>query len=93
MTSLSDVRTFISLVISALWDWSYSFACLVLRAVAATAIFVALSAGALAGQKDARNERPYIYSPDFLAVGVRLLLFGVRRFRLLRLLGLGGRWG
>ena len=61
-------------------DWSYPFACLVLRAVAATAIFVALAAGALAGQKDARDERPYIYSPDFLAVGVRLLLFGVRRF-------------
>ena len=53
-------------------DWSYSFACLVLRAVAATAIFVELVAGALAGQKDARNERPYIYSPDFLAVGVLL---------------------
>ena len=55
-------------------DWSYpsnSFACLVLRAVAATAISVALVAGALAGQKDARNERPYIYSPDFLFVGVR----------------------
>ena len=48
------------------------FACLVLRAVAATAIFVELVAGALAGQKDARNERPYIYSPDLLAVGVRL---------------------
>ena len=51
---------FMWLVISALWDWSYSFACLVLMAVAATAIFVALAAGALAGQKDARNERPYI---------------------------------
>ena len=74
---------FIWLIISAFFwgDWSYPFACLVLRAVAATAIFVALVAGALAGQKDARNERPYIYSPDFLAVGVRLLLFGVLRFR------------
>ena len=37
-----------------------TFACLVLRAVAATAIFVALAAGTLACQKDARNERPYI---------------------------------
>ena len=63
------------------WDYqSYPFACLVLRAVAATAIFVELEAGALACQKDARNERPYIYSPDFLFVGVRLLLFGVLRF-------------
>ena len=68
VTSLSDVRTFILLVISAF----NPFACLVLRAVAATAIFVALAAGALAGQKDARNERPYIYSPDFLLVGVLL---------------------
>ena len=42
-----------------------SFACLVLRAVAATAIFVALAAGALAGQKDARNERPYIFLAGF----------------------------
>ena len=38
-----------------------TFACLVLRAVAATAIFVALAAGTLACQKDARNERPYIF--------------------------------
>ena len=72
VTSRSDVRTFILLIISVFWEWSYPFACLVLRAVAATAIFVELEAVALAGQKDARNERPYIYSPDFLAVGVRL---------------------
>ena len=76
MTSLSDVRTFFWLIISALGSWSYwsrnPFACLVLRAIAATAIFVALAAGALASQKDARNERPYIYSPDFLPVGVLL---------------------
>ena len=63
--------SYILLIISVLGDWSYPFACLVLRAVAATAIFVALGAGALAGQKDARNERPYIYSPDFLFVVVR----------------------
>ena len=37
-------------------DGSYPFAYLVLRAVAATAVFVALAAGALASQKDARNE-------------------------------------
>ena len=48
------------------------FACLVLRAVAATAIFVALAAGALAGQKDARNERPYIFLAGFQLVPVRL---------------------
>ena len=65
VTSRSDVRTFILLIISALFGWSYPFACLVLRAVAATAIFVALVAGALAGQKDARNERPYIFLADF----------------------------
>ena len=75
VTSRSDVRTFIWLIVSAFFfwgDWSYPFGCLVLRAVAATAIFVALVAGALAGQKDARNERPYIYLADFLFVGVRL---------------------
>ena len=55
-------------------------ACLVLRAVAATAIFVALVAGALAGQKDARNERPYIFLADYQLVQVRLLLLEVRRF-------------
>ena len=38
------------------------FACLVLRAVAATAIFVELEAVGVAGQKDARNERPYIFN-------------------------------
>ena len=48
------------------------FACLVLRAVAATAIFVELSAGALAGQKDARNERPYIFLAGYQLVPVRL---------------------
>ena len=74
VTSRSDVRTFIWLIISAFFggDWSYPFACLVLRAVAATAIFVALLAGAFACQKDARNERPYIYLAGFLLVGVRL---------------------
>ena len=77
VTSLSDVRTFISLIVSAF----NPFACLGLRAVAATAIFVALSAGALAGQKDARNERPYIFLAGYQLVPVRLLLFGVRRFR------------
>ena len=71
VTSRSDVRTFIWLIISALWDWNYPFACLVLRAVAATAIFVELSAGALAGQKDARNERPYIFLADYQLVPVR----------------------
>ena len=65
MTSRSDVPTFILLIISAFGDWVYPFACLVLRAVAATAIFVALVAGALAGQKDARNERPYIFLAGF----------------------------
>ena len=68
VTSQSDVRTFIWLIISAF----NPFACLVLRAVAATAIFVALLAGALAGQKDARNERPYIFLAGFQLVPVRL---------------------
>ena len=56
---------FFSWFLARLVDWSYPFACLVLRAVAATAIFVALSAGAFAGQKDARNERPYIFLAGF----------------------------
>ena len=58
-------------LLARLGDWSYPFACLVLRAVAATAIFVALVAGALAGQKDARNERPYIFLADYQLVPVR----------------------
>ena len=47
------------------------FAGLVLIAIEATAIFVAL-AEAFACQKDARDERPYIFLADFLAVGVLL---------------------
>ena len=67
VTSLSDVPTFIWLIISAF----NPLACLVLRAVAATAIFVALVAGALAGQKDARNERSYIFLADYQLVPAR----------------------
>ena len=52
--------------------WSYPFACLVLRAVAATAIFVELEAVGVAGQKDARNERPYIFLAGYQLVPVRL---------------------
>ena len=75
VTSLSDVRTFIWLIISALMNWdyqSYPFACLVLRAVAATAIFVELEAVGVACQKDARNERPYIFLAGYQLVPVRL---------------------
>ena len=65
---------FIWLIISAFFwgDWSYPFACLVLRAVAATAIFVELEAVEVAGQKDARNERPYIFLAGYQLVPVRL---------------------
>ena len=76
VTSLSDVRTFILLIISAFLgrDWSYSFACLVLRAVAATAIFVELEAVGVAGQKDARNELSFTHkSPHFREVLVDCL--------------------
>ena len=63
---------FILLIISVVGEWSYPFACLVLRAVAATAIFVELEAEGVAGQKDARNVRPYIFLAGYQLVPVRL---------------------
>ena len=63
---------FFSWFFARLVDWSYPFACLVLRAVAATAIFVELEAVGVAGQKDARNERPYIFLAGYQLVPVRL---------------------
>ena len=56
-----------------------SFACLVLRAVAATAIFVALEAGAFAGQKDAQDERPY-FLYDIPVIQKKRLFRENRRF-------------